>query len=348
MMDLLHGLLELALEAAPWILLGLLLSALVRAWLPESWLRAQLGAGGRWTLLKASLLGAPLPLCSCGVLPLAGSLQQGGASRGAVVSFVVATPETGPDSLAVTWGLLGPVWAVLRPVAAVMVSLACGLGVGREAVTVSGAVPSPAPAGSAVPSADWRQRLAGGMGYAFGDLWDDIWHWLLLGLALAAAVAMWVPPETMAELGSGVWAMLAVLLLGIPLYVCATAATPMAVGMLLAGMSPGVVLVFLLTAPATNLALLVWLRRVYGAAVLWRYLLSLSLTAIALGLLVDAVWAAGELQPVALAAPEAEPGTLAVLSLAVLGLLTLVRLLKKAFPNDDAGCGCDGGGCSVR
>lgn len=345
MMDWLHGLLQLALEAAPWVLLGLVLSALVRAWLSERWLRAQLGAGGRWTLLKASLLGAPLPLCSCGVLPLAGSLQQGGASRGAVVSFVVATPETGPDSLAVTWGLLGPVWAVLRPVSAVVVSLACGWGVGRESATTPVAsVPADVP----LSAGSWQSRLLAGLGYAFGDLWDDIWHWLLLGLALAAAVAMWVPPQTMAELGSGVWAMLAVLLLGIPLYVCATAATPMAVGMLLAGMSPGVVLVFLLTAPATNLALLVWLRRVYGAAVLWRYLLSLSLTAIALGVLLDALWSAAELQPVALATAEAEPSVLAVLSLAFLGVLTLVRLLKKAFPNDDAGCGCDGGGCSVR
>ncbi len=302
-MGLLENLITLYLEAAPWLLLGLLMAGLLKAWLPEDMLQQKLGRGRFMPILKATLIGAPLPLCSCGVLPAAMGLRRSGASKSATVSFMISTPETGPDSIAVTYALLGPFMAVIRPIAAILSALFTGLLnsllVAQQTVSDGGlslpVAEQPAACCSqadcctvpATQASGFWQRSWQGLRYALTDILDDIWLWLLAGLVLAAIVMTYVPPNTLASWGSGLPAMLMMLVIGIPMYICATASTPMAAAMILAGVSPGTVLVFLLAGPATNLATMGVIQREMGMHTLVLYLVGISLSSILIGLATD-------------------------------------------------------------
>jgi uncharacterized membrane protein YraQ (UPF0718 family) len=222
-------------------------------------------------------------------------LRRGGASRSATLSFLIATPETGADSIAVSYALLGPVMAVVRPVAAILSAIFTGL--------LATLVPSPSPpasepvvgcnggscCSSGCPSTTPAKPGAlattlQGLRYAATDILDDIALWLAIGILLAGAVATWVPPQALAGWGSGPTAMLLMLLVGVPMYICATASTPLAAALLLAGISPGTVLVFLLAGPATNLATLMVVRKELGNATLVAYLTGIAVSSLALGL----------------------------------------------------------------
>lgn len=303
-MSLLESTLALYLEAAPWLLFGLLAAGLLKAWVPERRMVGWLGGDGPWAVVKAALVGAPLPLCSCGVLPAALGLRRGGAGRGPTVSFLIATPETGADSIALSYALLGPFMAVARPVAAVVSAIFAGVLAGlvdrRKPEVAATPIPlvgiavaeAPACTGSGCGCGggeEERMSVARGVGYALSDILDDISLWLVLGLVAAGAVVTWVPPLALAELGSGLPAMLAMLAVGVPMYICATASTPLAAALLVAGISPGTVLVFLLAGPATNMATLAVVWRELGRGVLVAYLGGIAVAAVGLGLLVDLV-----------------------------------------------------------
>jgi uncharacterized protein len=296
---LLQNTLALFLDAAPWLLFGLLAAGLIKAWVPQEAMSRWLGGRGPWPVTKAALLGAPLPLCSCGVLPAALGLRRAGASKGATVSFLIATPETGVDSIAVSYALLGPFMAVVRPIAAVLNAIFAGL-LAALVPEAPAAVPAPraaascgcadacaapAPRPAAQPGA--LPRAVAGMRYAMTDVLDDIAPWLAFGLLLAGVVATAVPPMALAAWGSGLPAMLVMLLVGVPMYICATASTPFAAALLLAGVSPGTVLVFLLAGPATNVATLGIVRRELGNGVFLTYLAGIALGSIGLGLATD-------------------------------------------------------------
>jgi uncharacterized protein len=348
-MTLLRNLLDLYLEAAPWLLLGLIMAGLLKAWLPDGLLRQKLGRGRFLPIFKATLIGAPLPLCSCGVLPAAMGLRRSGASKSSTVAFMISTPETGPDSIAITYALLGPFMAVVRPVAAIVSALFTGLlnslfvsqeEAGKPAFTLP-VIDNPASCGcsekdccvsapSEKPSGIW-QRSRQGLYYAFSDILDDIWLWLLAGLVLAALVMSYLPPHTLASWGSGLPAMLMMLLIGIPMYICATASTPLAAAMILAGVSPGTVLVFLLAGPATNLATMGVLQREMGLPTLALYLLGISLSSILLGLATDAVLDSFGLTVQVLANQETPElaGLLALLSGGVLLFFVLMSLRRR-------------------
>jgi len=297
--DLLANTLALYLDAAPWLLLGLIAAGLIKAWVPESAMQRWLGGRGPWPVTKAALVGAPLPLCSCGVLPAAISLRRAGASRGSTVSFLIATPETGVDSIAVTYALMGPFMAIIRPVAAVLSAIATGLLAGVAPQTRSSAPEAPAEfcdrgccgtdcsATAPEPEPTAVQKSVSGLRYALTDILDDIALWLAVGLLLGGALLTFIPPYGLAEWGSGPLAMLAMLLVGVPMYICATASTPLAAALLLAGISPGTVLVFLLAGPATNVATIALVRRELGGAVTVAYLVGIAAASIGLGLLTD-------------------------------------------------------------
>lgn len=294
----LTNLLHLTLEAAPWLLIGLLAAGLIKAWVPEALMSRWLGGRGPWPVAKAALVGAPLPLCSCGVVPAALGLRRAGASKGATAAFLVATPETGVDSVALSYALLGPFLALVRPGAAVLSAVFTGLLVGlgeRLAPTAPTAAPaggccSGGGCGAAQAPGPWA-RAGAGLRYALTDVLDDIAPWLGLGLGLAAAVQTLVSPEALAQYGSGLPAMLLMLAVGVPMYICATASTPLAAALLLAGVSPGTVLVFLLAGPATNLGTVAILRRELGTRATLAYLAGIALSAVALGLATDALTA---------------------------------------------------------
>lgn len=343
--ELLRNTLDLYLDAAPWLLLGLIAAGLIKAWLPDSMLSRWLGGKGFWPITRAAFIGAPLPLCSCGVLPAALGLHRGGASHSSTVSFLIATPETGIDSIALSYALLGPVMAVVRPVAAIFSAIVAG--------TLTALVPETRQAPSSIPvvggcsggaccsntlqtpatSGGPLATTLTGLRYAASDILDDIALWLAIGIVLAGAVATWVPPQALAAWGSGLPAMLLMLVVGIPMYICATASTPLAAALLLAGLSPGTVLVFLLAGPATNLATLAVVRKEFGTAVLGTYLAGISLASILFGLLLDGLLGRLEFDVVAQIgeAGELVPAPLAWVSGAMLLLMSIRPLRRKFF-----------------
>jgi hypothetical protein len=237
------------------------------------------------------------------VLPTALALRQRGAGPGAVASFLVATPETSVSSVLLTYGLLGPVMAVVRPVAALVTALAAGLATNRVSPPDASELP-PVPTcddcgcdsaaghdvadGASPAPTSMVARLRSALRYAFVDLFDDIFGWMVLGIAFAAALQAFLPPDALASLGgSGLPAMLLLVVVGVPLYICAEASTPVAAGLVAAGVSPGAALVFLLVGPATNLGSLGLLARRLGRGFVAGYLLSIVVVALAAGILVD-------------------------------------------------------------
>lgn len=295
------AILDIALSAAPWLLLGLAMAGLIKGLISEAQLTRWVGGRGLGSVARAAVIGAPLPLCSCGAIPTALALHRGGADRGPTTAFLIGTPGIGIDSLSITYALLGPFMAVARGVSAVLTAIVTGLLVGR---TRDLDAPASAPASSCgggcnsgcadkdsssrVPEALGR-RLTSGLRYAFTDILDDISLWLLAGLLVAGALIALVPPQQLAEFGSGLGAMLLMAVIGIPMYLCATAATPIAAGLLLAGVSPGTVLVFLIAAPVTSLATLGVFRRELGSRALVAYLTGILVSAVTLGIGFDAL-----------------------------------------------------------
>ncbi|MGL4580656.1 MAG: permease [Shewanella xiamenensis] len=432
---LLKNFIDLFLDSAPWLLLGLILAGLLKVFVPMAWMQKQLGGHGFKTVVKAALLGAPLPLCSCGVIPAAVGLRRSGASKAATTSFLVSTPETGVDSVTVSYVLLGPFMAIVRPIAAITSAIVAGLLVGRDdddgkpaakAEAQSGkALASAAPVASCCASKSSAQpamvkaeavqsccsstkapmmtpvkssccsdnakapsteskikmtpmakpslmaasssvmagqtfgavakvnpvksesagsccgtqtatpekivvvkkgaccgsssskatdshqaegesccastqdmatelksesvitRIGLGLKYAATDLVRDTTLWLLVGLFFAALVQTYVPADFLAKWGDGLLAMLVMVLVSVPMYICATASTPIAAGLLLAGVSPGAVLVFMMAGPATNIATLGVVTKELGKRALYGYLGGVLGVALVAGALVN-------------------------------------------------------------
>lgn len=313
-------------ESGPWLLLGFALAAAARAFLPTSLIRRRLGARGFGGVFRAALLGVPMPACSCSVIPLAVSLRKHGASRGATASFAIAAPETGPDTIALTWGLIGPALAIIRPLGAFLAALLAGSLINlltpdaAEATDEGASTSAPCPASHCACAAEdetgpaaastWRARLLDGLRYAFVELPADISLWLLAGLLATAAIGALLPPDFLeAHLGRGLGPMLLALVAGLPMYVCASASTPVVAILIAKGLSPGAALVFLLAGPATNLATMAWALKDLGARALAIYVASIAAVSLALGLLVDALLPTAGAAAAALAAEHehAEP-----------------------------------------
>ncbi|MCP1315555.1 SO_0444 family Cu/Zn efflux transporter, partial [Halomonas sp. 707D7] len=291
-MNLMESLLSVALSAAPWLLLGLFVAGLVKAYLPERLLKRWLGGAGVSGVLRASIIGMPLPLCSCGAIPTAMALHRGGAGRGPTTAFLISTPGVGVDSIFLTSALLGPVMALLRVAGALVTAIVTGILVGLTGNNPAPVVMAPATGccashGCNAPTPTEPDGLRAGLRYAFSDLLDDFSVWIFIGLLLAGVLMVWASPQALASF-SGPWALALMALVGIPLYVCASAATPIAAGLLLAGLSPGMALVFLLAGPITSLATLAVFRRELGTRALLIYMASVFTVTVALGWLVDA------------------------------------------------------------
>lgn len=291
-------------ESAPWLLLGFTIAGVINVLVPSKWIHRSLGKKGLSNIARAAVIGAPLPLCSCGVIPTAMGIRRAGASRGGTAAFLVATPETGVDSVSITYALMGPIMAIARPISAITSAIAAGTLV--ESMTRQ--LPEPAKEEPAKPSccstrsssnqapakppAPWQQgmeKVSKLYRFAFGKLLKDITLWLSIGLVGAALIRTFVPVSFFTEWGSGIWAMLAMVLVGLPMYICATASTPLAASLMLAGISPGAALVFMLTGPATNIATLGVIRNELGGRALIGYLSGVIGTAILLGLGLDAL-----------------------------------------------------------
>ena len=275
-------------EMSPYLLFGFFMAGLLSVFVSQRLVERHLGGRGVWPLLKASLFGVPLPLCSCGVIPVSMSLRKHGASKGATISFLLSTPQTGMDSIFVTLSLLGPLFAIFRPLAALVTGLVGGglvdvLGRNREDESRP-----PSKCSDECCSGEKTSKLLRGLKYGFVTLPRDIGRAMLVGLVIAAFISALVPDGYFAEkLGTGIFAMLVMMFLGIPVYVCATASVPVAAALILKGLTPGAALVFLMTGPATNAASFVTIWKVLGRVTAITYLATVAGCALLSGLLLD-------------------------------------------------------------
>lgn len=303
--DMLTASWQLLEESSIYIFGGLLVAGMLKIFLSPTFVAQHLGQGKIRSVFKAALLGVPIPLCSCGVLPAAAQLKRQGASNGATTAFLIATPESGVDSITVSWALLDPLLTVARPVAALISAVVAGILenlVGEKQpgkiMVLPMATASPSPCSDSHCGCHEEEhhpgllaKLRQGLGYALNDIWGDLAGWFFVGIALAAAITVLVPSELISRhLGGGLASMGLALLIGLPMYICATASTPIAAAMILKGVSPGTALVFLLTGPATNLAALAVLLRILGKKGVAIYLVSISVVSVLCGLLLDGIY----------------------------------------------------------
>jgi HflK protein len=325
-------------DASPYLLFGFLLAGVIKVLIPADWLGAKLGRRDFRSVLFASLIGLPLPLCSCSVIPTAVSLRRSGATKGATVSFLISTPETGVDSISVTYALLDPILTVARPVTAFVTAILAGSAVNLTCGEECEAADTPAPESHEdtcgcpddhcgdEPHRPTR-RLRAMLHYGFRTLLDDLTPLLIIGLVLTGVVGALLPPGALANPSfRGFPAMLLMLLIGIPLYVCATSSTPVAAALIAKGISPGAALVFLLAGPATNIASLTVMLKILGRRVVVVYLLVLAAATLAAGFAVNALYAASGIDATAIVgkAGEIVPRWLALLSALIL-LALMVR-----------------------
>lgn len=288
---------DLLLRMSPYMLLGFLLAGILHEFVPSRWCVRWLGGKGFRPILLSALLGVPLPLCSCGVIPTAMGLHRDGAGRGATVAFLISTPQTGVDSIVATYSLMGLPFALLRPIVAFVTALFGGWLV--SVADHDGEVLVARPVKESDNSCDTcqvsdkeesslGQRILRALHYAFFEMMEDIGKWLTAGLLVAALITVLVPDDWFVLLrGNSVLSILFVLLFSLPMYLCATGSIPIAVALMWKGLTPGAALVLLMAGPASNAASILVVGKVLGRRTMWLYLLSITCGAVLFGLAVD-------------------------------------------------------------
>ncbi len=286
-------------DSAIYVLAGFVFAAILHAWVAGAWTRRFLSGRSSKSVVLATLIGAPLPLCSCGVLPTAVALRRKGASKGATLSFLISTPETSVTSVLLTYALLGPVLTIVRPVAACITAIIAGVSENLlDRDTQPPAADPPAAStcccsggGGAAESTPQdltepeRRSLADGFRYAFSELFDSIFWWIIIGVAAAGVIQALVPASFFETVFAGTLvSMLLMLIIGIPMYICAEGSTPIAAALLMQGVSPGAVLVLLLVGPATNMGSVGVLYRELGLRTVVIYLATIAVSALLIGL----------------------------------------------------------------
>ncbi|UCF05006.1 MAG: SO_0444 family Cu/Zn efflux transporter [bacterium] len=279
-------------EMAPYLLFGFFFAGVLSIVIRPELVEQHLGGRGISQVVKAAIFGVPLPLCSCGVIPVAASLRRHGAGTGATTSFLISTPQTGVDSIMVTFSLLGPVFAIFRP----LVSFVSGI-FGGSLVNIfnrSGSTDEqyrPTCVGECCTGCEEGNRFVRVLRYGFVTLPKDINRALIIGIVVAGVISTVVPDDYFAGvLGGGILSMLVMMAAGIPVYVCATASVPIAAALIAKGISPGAALVFLMTGPATNAATVSTVWKTMGRRTAGIYLATVAGSAILFGLLLDFIY----------------------------------------------------------
>ena len=304
-MDILLSFWSVLAMMSPWLLGGFLLAGVVSIFLPKTWVEKTMGKSRGWRgILNAVLIGVPLPVCSCGVLPLTAGLRKAGAGKGASAAFLISTPQTGLDSILATYSLMGPFFAVARPLAALATGIVGGITVDLVA---RGEQDDPPPAAPKTCCCCCCHKNSGEHAAEKGEqagrpcsrvvqilkkadeLLGEILRPLLVGLFVAAAVTVFVPENFLADVfgGRDYLAMPAMVIIGFPMYVCSTASIPIALSLVLKGLSPGAAFVFLMVGPAINAASLATVSKLIGLRATVAYALVIALGSIACGVLVN-------------------------------------------------------------
>lgn len=317
-------------EMSPYLLLGFLIAGVLHIFVPRDFYLRYLSKDNKFSVLWAALLGIPLPLCSCGVIPTAIGLKNERASNGAVASFLIATPQTGIDSILATFSIMGLGFAIVRPVAALVTGICGGLLVNRL-------VPDGDAASVACGSChvETGSRLWRVLKYAYFDMIQDIGLRLIIGLLLAALINVAVPDEFFLAFGNKpLLQMLVILVVAVPMYICSTGSIPVAAALMMKGLSPGAALVMLVAGPAVNLASILVVRKSLGSRFTLVYILTIVVFSVLFGLLINALGIGAELAVPAAAAdccgmPVHRPGVFRTVCSALLVLFILIALTMK-------------------
>jgi len=283
--------LELFLEISPFLLFGFLFAGLLHGFINRDKIFAHLGERTWLSVIKASLFGVPLPLCSCGVIPVAYSLRKSGATKGATLSFLISTPTTGVDSILATYGLLGPLFAIVRPLAAFFGGIFAGgiaNAIFKEDKPTEAKLSCPHCKETHPHTHTLKEKLISGMHYGFFELVEDIGKWVVIGVIIGGVITSLVPEGFVGKYLDRLFLnYLAMLLIAIPLYVCATGSIPIAASLILKGLSPGSALVFLIAGPATNATTITVLSKILGKKGVVLYLFVIIATAFIFGYVFD-------------------------------------------------------------
>lgn len=339
---------EILVEMAPYICLGFFMAGLIHIFVDTDTIIKYLGKGRFRSVIYAALLGVPLPLCSCSVLPTTAGLKKQGANNGAAMSFLIATPETGVDSIAVTYALLDPIMTIFRPVAAFLTAVVAGITENifgktytendKEIVADRSCKVDNCCDGNDCSVEEHRrhhtlvEKLYAVLRYGFGTILDDIAGWLLLGIAIAGAIYVVIPERFLSTyFHGGILSMLVMLLVGIPFYICATASTPIAAALILKGVSPGAALVLLLAGPATNAATISVVYGLFKKRATAIYLGSIAVCAVIMGLLLDEIYETFQISARAVAGTA---GELIPHWISIIAALALFILMGRTLVND--------------
>ncbi len=339
--------LQILLDSGPYLLFGLLLAGVIYVSFPPEKIVRHLGKRSFGSVLKPALVGVPLPLCSCGVVPTGLSIRRQGASTGSTLSFMIATPQTGVDSISLTYALLDPIFTIFRPLAAFITAVFTGVSANlllrEEKVQETPAEnhcamceghETQAPAAEAHHHAP-GEKISAMFRYAFVEFYGDIAKWLFAGIIIAGVVTHFIPEDFIERhLSSGLSSMLIMLAVGIPIYICAAGSTPIAAALVLKGVSPGAALVFLLAGPATNAATMTLVARYLGRGALAIYLICISVVAVGMGLVLDFLYGLFDITAQAAVGKHAGmlPLPLKTASAAILIALGLYAFLRARLP----------------
>jgi len=363
---------SLSIAMAPYILFGLLFAGILHELVPDSIVTKHLGQDNISSVVKSTVFGIPLPVCSCGVIPLATSIKKSGASKGATLSFLISTPITGVDSIMATYGIFGWIFTLYRAVTSMIIAMVAGILTNifdKEMVDIE-STPTTSfstlkPVGADSISALNKKEESCGTGtgsccsttndkkkkfsfiasmkYAFVTLLGDIAKPLFWGLLLGALITVAIPENLAELLKEYSWlSYLVVIAIAVPMYVCATASLPIAAGLMLSGVSAGAAFVFLSAGPATNTVTIGVVKKMLGSKSLAIYLGSIIIGSILFGLGLDYIFDASAIDPTSLIHIDKEAGIIATISAVILWGLVLWFIVKPYFINKDA---CSGGSC---
>ena len=347
------ALIELSNAMAPYILFGLLFAGILHEFVPDTIVTKHLGKDNIFSVIKATLFGVPLPVCSCGVIPLATSIKKSGASKGSTLSFLISTPITGVDSILATYGIFGWIFTIYRVITSMIIAMVAGILTnlfdkeespvksGFSAVKVSNTF-SPivmpkkeetsccSTASSCCATEEKSFWLTSALRYAFVTLLGDIAKPLMWGLVLGALITVAIPQSISALLIEYSWfSYVIVIAIAVPMYVCATASLPIAAGLMLSGVSAGAAFVFLSAGPATNTVTIGVVKKMLGTRSLTIYLGSIVVGSILFGLGLDYIFSVSDINPASLIHMEEEAGVIAIVSSVILWALVGYLLIKR-------------------
>jgi len=357
---------QLSVAMAPYILFGLIFAGVLHELVPDSIVTKHLGKESISSVVKSTIFGIPLPVCSCGVIPLATSIKKSGASKGATLSFLISTPITGVDSIMATYGIFGWIFTLYRAITSMIIAMVAGIltnlfdkDIEVEKPDFSTLAPQNSSTLTITPPSDEscttssccstqseekkKFSFVASIKYAFGTLLADIAKPLFWGLLLGALITVAIPENLAELLQDNTWlSYLIVIAIAVPMYVCATASLPIAAGLMLSGVSAGAAFVFLSAGPATNTVTIGVVKKMLGTKSLVIYLGSIIIGSILFGLGLDMIFDITSIDPKSLIHMEEDAGLLATLSSVILWILVLWYIVQPYFKKKDT---CSSGSC---